>query len=91
MKIADKSFKHHKFQRVWEFELWTFDPITEKTNTRTIKKKNVMSTVSINCHGKKVRDCYILHKVLSVIILLLIITIICYHCVTQKGIIWNRK
>ena len=41
------------------------------------------STVSINCHNKKVRyniDSYILHTVLLVIILLLlIITIICCH------------
>ena len=34
----------------------------------SIKKKNtvatsVMSTASVNCHGKKVRDCCILHKV----------------------------
>ena len=33
-----------------------------------MKKKNtvatsVMSTASVNCHGKKVRDCCILHKV----------------------------
>ena len=42
---------------------------------------NATSTMSINCHNKKVRykiDCYILHTVLLVIILLLIITIICY-------------
>ena len=45
---------------------------TKKTNTIAIK---VMSTVSINCHSKKVRDCYILHTILLVIILLLIITI----------------
>ena len=46
---------------------------TKKTNTTA---KNVMSTAPINCHSKKVRDCYILHTVLLVIILLLIITII---------------
>ena len=40
---------------------------------------NVTSTASINCHIKKVRDCYILHMVLLVFILLLIITSICYH------------
>ena len=34
---------------------------------------NVKSTASINCHSKKVKDCYILHTVLLVIILLLII------------------
>ena len=48
---------------------------------------NVASTPSINCHNKKVRDCYILHTVLLVIILLLIITIICYHHAKQKGMI----
>ena len=46
---------------------------------------NVTSTPSINCHSKKVRDCYILHAVLLVIILLLIITIICYHYAKKKG------
>ena len=40
---------------------------------------NVTSTATINCHSKKIRDCYILHVVLLVIILLLIITIICFH------------
>ena len=38
--------------------------------------------VTKNCHSKKVRykfDCYILHIVLTVIIVLLIIFIICYH------------
>ena len=49
---------------------------TKKTNTITT---NVTSIASINCHTKKVKDCYILHTVLLVIILLLIITIICYH------------
>ena len=49
---------------------------TKKTNTI---ETNVTSTASINCHSKKVRDCYILHTVLLVIILLLIVTIICYH------------
>ena len=40
---------------------------------------NVMSTASVNCHGKKGKDCYILHTVLSAIRLLLIIIIICYY------------
>ena len=44
---------------------------TKKTNTVAT---NVTSTASINCHSKKVRDCYILHTVL-----LVIITIICYN------------
>ena len=49
---------------------------TKKTNTI---EANVTSTASIDCHSKKVRDCYVLHTVLLVIILLLIVTIICYH------------
>ena len=40
---------------------------------------NVTSTASINCYSKKVRNCYILDTALIVIILLLIITIICYR------------
>ena len=65
---------------------------TKKTNTIKTKKTNfiptnVTSTASINCHSKKVRDCYILHTILLVIILLLIIIIICYHYAKQKVII----
>ena len=56
---------------------------TKKTNILTT---NVTSTASINCHSKKVRDCYILHTVLLAIILLLIIIAICYHYAKQKGI-----
>ena len=43
---------------------------------------NVTSTVSINSADRKVKykmDCYFLHTILLVIILLCIITIICYH------------
>ena len=35
---------------------------TKKTNTLTT---NVTSTASINCHRKKIRDCYILHSFIS--------------------------
>ena len=45
---------------------------TKMTNT-------VATNVTKNCHSKKVRDGYILHTVLLVIILLLIITITCYY------------
>ena len=50
-------------------------------------KKNDTASVSINCHTKKVRyeiDCYILHTVLA-IILLLIITVICYYCAKHRS------
>ena len=57
---------------------------TKKTNAIAT---NVTSTASINYHCKKIRDCYILHTVLFAIILLLIITIICYPYAKQKGII----
>ena len=57
---------------------------TKKTNTIAT---NVTSTASINCHSKKVRNRYILHTVLLVIILLLIVTIMCYLYAKQKGII----
>ena len=56
---------------------------TKKTNTIAT---NATSTASINWHSKKVRDCYILHTVLLVIILILIFTIICYYYAKQKGI-----
>ena len=56
---------------------------TKMTNT-TIAT-NAMSTASIDCHSKKVRDSYILDTVLLVIILLLII-IICYYYAKQECI-----
>ena len=56
----------------------------KKTNTIAT---NVTSTASINYHCKTVRDCYILHAVLLVIILILNITTICYHYPKQKAII----
>ena len=59
---------------------------TKNTNTITTI---VISTASINCHSKKVRDCYILHTVLLAIVLILIITTICYHYAKQKGIKWK--
>ena len=51
---------------------------------------NVTSTASINCHDKKVKDCYILHTVLLVITLLPII-IICYHYVKKALMHWQYK
>ena len=39
----------------------------------SIKKTNVTSTASINCHSIKVRDCHILNTVLLPIVLLLVI------------------
>ena len=57
---------------------------TKKTNTI---ETNFASAASINCHSKKVKDCYVLHTVLLVIKLLLIITIIFQHYVKQKDII----
>ena len=67
------------------------DEIVIVMNNLSIKKThtittNVRSTASINCHSKQVRDCYILRTVLLAIILLLIITVICYHYAKQKDI-----
>ena len=61
---------------------------TKKANTMV---KNVTRTASINCYGKEVKDCYILHSVLLVITLLLIIIIVCYYYAKQKSTIWNGK
>ena len=47
----------------------------KKTNTIAT---NVTSTASINFQSKKLRGCYILHTVLSVIMLLFVSVIICY-------------
>ena len=52
------------------------DSVSTKVST------NFMSVASINFHYKKVRDkidCYIMHTVLLVVILLFIIALICYH------------
>ena len=50
---------------------------TKNQNTITA---NVTSTASINCHSKKLRDCYILHIVLLITIKLFIaISICCYQ------------
>ena len=51
------------------------------------EKTNITTTASINYHSNKATDCYILYTVLLAIILLLLITIICYHNATQKGAI----
>ena len=53
-----------------------------------IVSTNVTSTISINSEDKKVRykmDCYILHTVLLVIILLFMISIICYHYAKHRS------
>ena len=49
---------------------------TKKTNTITTKKANTIATLY-----HKVRDCYILHNVLWLIILILKIIIMCYFYV----------
>ena len=60
-------------------------------NTTVMDKKknaiatNIKSTASINCHSKKVKNCFILYIVLLAVILLLITIIIYYHA-KQKGI-----
>ena len=62
---------------------------TKMTNTIAV---NATSTVSINCHNRNVRykiDWYILHTVLLAIILLLLITIICYHCAKHRSKLKN--
>ena len=56
------------------------------TKKTTAIATNVTSTASINYHGEKVRDFYILHTVLLVIIILVIIIIICCYYAKQKGI-----
>ena len=58
---------------------------TKKTNTIAT---NVTSTASINFQSKKLRGCYILHAVLSVIMLLFVSVIICYYA-KHKGAIQN--
>ena len=47
---------------------------------------NIVSTASLNCHSKKLRDCFTLHTVLLSIILLSLTIIVCYYYAKQKGI-----
>ena len=54
---------------------------TKMTNT-------IATNTSINFHNKKVRyktDCYILHTVLLVTILLLVIAIICFYYAKHRS------
>ena len=58
------------------------DAVSRKTTN------SIATNVSVNFDDKKVRyniDCYILHTVLLVIILLLTITVICYHYVENRS------
>ena len=50
---------------------------TKMTNT-------IATNVTKNCHIKKVRNCYVLHTVLLMIILLLVNAITCYHYAKTK-------
>ena len=61
--------------------------VMNNVSTKKTIATTVTSTASANCRSIKVRDCYILYTVLLAIILLLIITIICYHYAKQKGIV----
>ena len=55
----------------------------KKTNTITI---NVTTTALINYHSKKVRDCYILHAGLLVMIILLLIAVgICCYLIKYRA------
>ena len=65
------------------------DQIISVIDIASLKMTNTIATnVSIIADDKKVRhkiDCYILHTILLVIILLLIITIMSYHYVKNRS------
>ena len=65
------------------------DEIISVMDIVSTKMANTIATnASIKFHNKKLRykiDCYILQTVFLVIILLSIITIICYHYTTRKS------
>ena len=65
------------------------DEITSVMNSVSTKRTNTIATnVSVDSDDKKVRyniDCYILCTVLLEIILLLIITIICYQYAKHRS------
>ena len=61
----------------------TFDEIISVMDIVSTEMTNTIATNgSINSDDKKVRykiNCYILHTILLVIILLLMVTVVCYH------------
>ena len=67
------------------------DKIITVMDIVSTRRKNTIAanvtSMSISCHSKNVRYCYILHTVLLVNILLLIIIIIYCYYVKQKGAI----
>ena len=61
---------------------------TMPTNMTKTLSINAVITVSINFDNKEVIykvDCYIMHTILLVIILLFITAIICYHCTKYRS------
>ena len=77
------------FKKVANTSVTKFDEIVFVMNNLSTKKtsttgKNVTNTASISCHSKTFTYCHILHTVLLEIMLLLIITIICYHYAKKK-------
>ena len=57
------------------------------TNMTNIISADVMGIMSTNSDGKAIRyemGCYILHKVLLMIILLFVVAIICYYCIKHR-------
>ena len=91
--LAHVFFENRKYLKsVADTSVAKCDEIVIVKNNLSTKKANTiatnfMSTASINCHSKKVTDYYILHTVLLATILLLIISIICYHY--AKNIKWK--
>ena len=73
----------------------TLNKIISVMNIASTKITNTIATnVSINCHNKKVRykvDCYILHTVLVVIILLLKIFAKLLFAIIMQNIGQNKK
>ena len=62
--------------------------VMDNVSTKNTVATNITSVASINCHSKKIRFIYfILLTVSSVIILLMEITVICYHYAKQKSTI----
>ena len=78
-------YKNNKyFKSIADTGVITCDETTDIASTKIINTigTNVTSSASINSHSKNVRykiDCYVFHAVLLAIILLFVITIICYH------------
>ena len=78
--------KKRLLKSIGDTSVITRDEIISIMDTVSRKMTNTIAiNVLISSDDKKIRYCYIFHAVLFLIILLLIITIICYHYAKHRS------